>query len=85
MPIGIAIDRQLIMVLEDGTFLLDWENGLGVDLLKSEFVPYRESDYSHAIQDEELEILRRAGRVAGFDHRQVYVISLPEVPRRTEA
>lgn len=80
---GVPINRQLIFVLKNGTLVLDWGGGKAVDLLNSEFVAYEESDYSHAIRDEELDTLRRAGRVTGYDHRQVFVVSLPEPPHAT--
>jgi len=56
MPAGFAISRQLIFVLKDGAVIVDWGNGWGADLERGEFIPYKEVDYSHAIQDEFAEL-----------------------------
>jgi hypothetical protein len=85
MSANIPIDRQLIIVLNDGTPLIDWQEGVGIDLLSSEFRKYVPSEYNHAIQDDELEVLKRAGRILSFDQRLVFVSSLPEMPRETSA
>jgi hypothetical protein len=82
MSHGIPIDRQLIVVLNDGTPLIDWQEGLGIDILNGEFRKYLPAEYNHAIQDDELEVLKHAGRILSFDQRQVYVSSLPEMPRQ---
>ncbi len=81
MSSGIPVERQLIIVLEDGTPILDWQDGMGIDLLNGEFVPFMQKDYNHAIQDDELEVLKHAGRVISFDQRHVFVSSLPEMRR----
>lgn len=80
MPGGIAIGRQWIFVLSDGSIVMDWGNGLAVDLAKGEFIPYNESLVSHPVRDDELETLKRMGRVTEYDHQQVYVNSMPEMP-----
>jgi hypothetical protein len=80
MPIGIAIRRDILIVLDDGTYLLDWEQGVGIDLLRGEFIRYSGMPYSHPIQDDELETLKRAGRVISFDALEVIFSTLPEVP-----
>lgn len=76
------ISRQWIFILKDGTPVVEWEDGLVQDLLTGQFVHSAQGDYSHPIRDDELEMLRRAGRVDYFDARQVYIYSLPEPPRR---
>ena len=80
MPAGTPVNRQWIIVLENGTPILDWKEGLGVNLLTGEYIQYPRDEYTHPIQDDDLETLKRAGRVASYDHRQVYVIGLPETP-----
>ena len=80
MPGGTAIDRQWIVVLEDGTPILDWDNGLGLNLLSGEYIRYQQGEYTRAIQDDELEMLKRAGRVSNYNHRQVFILGLPEAP-----
>ncbi|HJW91384.1 MAG TPA: hypothetical protein VJ436_12145 [Anaerolineales bacterium] len=83
MPSGVPLDRQWIFVLKDGRVVFDWGDELIQDLLSGEFIQGAKVQFNHPIRDDELEILRRAGRVGRFDSRQVYVYFLPEPPRRT--
>jgi hypothetical protein len=83
MPSGVPIDRQWIYVLEDGRSIIDWGDDLVQDLLSGDFYSNVDSDYSHPIRDDELEMLKRAGRVERFNARHVYIFSLPERPRAT--
>jgi hypothetical protein len=83
MPGGVPIDRQWIYVLLDGRTVLDWGNGLVQDLVNGDFITYSKETFSHPIQDDDLEMLKRAGRIERFDDRQVYVYSLPERPQPT--
>ena len=83
MPSGVPIDRQWIYVLEDGRSIIDWGDDLVQDLLSGDFYANVDSDYSHPIRDDELELLKRAGRVERFNARHVFIFSLPERPRPT--
>ncbi len=80
MTYGVVVNRQWICVLRNGSVVLDWGDGRAVDLINGEFMPYNPSDFSHAVQDDELETLKRMGRVSGYDKQQVYLTSMPEVP-----
>ncbi len=80
MSDGIAIGRQWVFVLSDGSVVMDWGNGFAVDLAKGEYVPYNEHLVSHPVSDAELETLKRMGRVADYDHLQIRVTSMPELP-----
>lgn len=77
---GIAINRQLVTVLLDGSVVVDWGNGLAVDLAKGEFVQYNDHSVSHPVGDDELEILKRMGRVASYDQKLIHVTTMPELP-----
>ncbi len=83
MPSGMPINRQWIYILRNGTPVFDWGDGLAQDLMSGDFLDYEKNDISHPIQDNELEMLKRAGRVERFDAGQVYVFSMPEPPHRT--
>ena len=83
MPSGVPIDRQWVYVLEDGRPIINWGDDLVQDLLSGDFFTHKRCDDSHPIRDDELEMLKRAGRVERFDTRHVYIFSLPEVPRPT--
>jgi hypothetical protein len=82
MTSGLPINRQWIIVLNNGTPIYEWEPGLAVDLYSGEFINFATTDFSHAVQDSELETLKRAGRVVGFDQNTVFVMSLPELPSK---
>lgn len=83
MPDGMPINRQWIVVLPDGTVAVDWGEGVAQDLLSGDFVPFDPSNLYHTVQNDELETLKRAGRVSSFDEWVVFVYALPELPRRT--
>jgi hypothetical protein len=82
MTYGIAINRQWIYVLRNGSIVLDWGDGRAVDLMGGEFIPYEPGQFSHPVQDDELETLKHMGRVSGYDKSQVYLTSMPELPAR---
>lgn len=67
--------------------VLEWGDGRAVDLMRGEFVIYEPHKFSHAIQDDELESLKRMGMVSDFDQMTVYLTSMPEDPlhRKPEA
>jgi hypothetical protein len=83
MPSGVPIDRQWVYVLEDGRLIIDWGEELVQDMLSGDFFTNKWSADSHPVRDDELEMLRRAGRVERFNARHVYIFSLPERPRST--
>ena len=83
MPSGLPIDRQWVFVLEDGRPVVDWGDELVQDLLRGEFFSGEESKISHPIRDDELEILKRAGRIERYNSRHIFIYTLPERPRPT--
>lgn len=80
MPSGIPIDRQLLSMLDNGTVILDWGDGTAIDLANNEFIQIKKNPILQSVQDDDLENLRRMGRIVGFDNLRVYVPSLPERP-----
>ena len=83
MPQGTPIPRDLVFVLRSGEIVVDWGDGRVQDVETGEFHPFREPDYGRAIADGDLDRLRLAGRVDRFDTRTVFLLPLPEPPRRT--
>jgi hypothetical protein len=77
-----AVTRQWICVQRDGVIVLDWGDGRAIDLIRGEFIPYNPSQFSHPVQNDELETLKRMGRISSYDQTNVYIISLPEAPLR---
>jgi hypothetical protein len=82
VSVGTAIDRQYVMVLHDGRMVIDWGNDLFQDIRGCEFFHCTDAQVSHHILDEELQVLKRAGRVDYYDSKQVYVYNLPERPQK---
>jgi hypothetical protein len=80
MPAGFAVNRQLIFVLKNGAVVVDWGNGWCADLDRGEFIRFNDQDISHAVQDDELESMKRMGLVAEYNQSQVYLTTMPEPP-----
>jgi hypothetical protein len=83
MPEGLAIFRRWVLVLNNGTVIIEWGDGIFQDVHTDEFLENISLIGSHAILDEELEWLKRMGNIAGFDDTNVYVNNLPEFPKKT--
>jgi hypothetical protein len=83
MPGGTPIPRGLVFVLVSGETVVDWGDGRVQDIETGSFIEFKESDFGRSIADSDLERLRNAGRVASFDARMVFLLPLPEPPRRT--
>lgn len=80
---GTPINRQWVIVLNDGSIVIDWGDEVYQDIRSGEFLKIREEEYSHHIQNQELDWLMKIGRVASYDALIVNVHSLPERPQRT--
>ena len=83
MPSGLPIDRQWVFVLDDGRPVVDWGDDLVQDLVSGDFLESNLKDPGHPIRDDELDMLKRAGRIERYDSRNVYIYTLPERPRPT--
>jgi len=80
---GTPINRQWVQVLVNGTIVVDWGDDLFQDVFSGDFIQVMEVELGHAIQDEELEILKRAGRVDQYNKLQVFFLNLPDRPYKT--
>jgi hypothetical protein len=83
MPDGTPFGRDFILVFEDGRIVLDWGDGLLQDLETGDFFQGSEGLSSRKIENAELEVLKRAGRVKRFDRQEVFFLNLPERPSKT--
>ncbi len=83
MPEGLAINRRWVLVLHNGAVIVDWGNGVFQDILTGEFFDDISLIGCHAIQDEELDWMKRTGNIVNFDEINVIVSSLPEYPKKT--
>jgi hypothetical protein len=82
MQKGNPINRQWIVVLRNGSIIIDWGDGRAQDIHTGEFLRF-DGEYSHGITDQELEVLINAGRVFEYDRKDVYIAALPDPPRDT--
>lgn len=83
MPSGTPIDRTWVVVMRDGTIVVDWGEGLYQDINSGEFYNALDAEISHRVTNEELEWLMHINRVSQFDSRTVYLFNLPERPQPT--
>lgn len=83
MPTGTPINRQWVVVLLDGRVVIEWGEGEFQDALSGELIRGSSTLISHLATTEDLERLKRAGRVEDFNERIVYFQGLTETPRRT--
>jgi len=83
MPSGTPFRREFVLVFEDGRIVLDWGDGLFQDLDTGEFFHAQQGEISHQVDDNELDLLKRAGRVDFFNRQQVYFLNLPDRPIKT--
>ena len=85
MPGGFEVNRHWIGVQRDGAIILDWGDGRAVDLIQGIFVKYDPQKFSHAVQNDELETLKRMGMVSDYDDTNVYLTSMPDdVSRKSQ-
>ena len=80
MPGGTPIDRQWILLLENGTVVIDWGDGLYQDVYNGDFYEFHAGEIGHKVKDDDLELLKRTGRVEHFDANKVFFNTLPERP-----
>lgn len=84
MPVGgTPVNRHWVLVLMDGTIVIDWGDGLFQDVRTGDFLEIYEKEISHHVLNEELEWLVKIGRVGSFTGLTVNFHSLPERPQHT--
>lgn len=82
MPGGTPVGRPWVVVLCNGTVVIDWGDGIYIDAISGDFLQVTEREISHQAHDSDLDWLRRIGRVECYDARQVYFLYLPERIKR---
>ena len=82
MKEGTPVSRSIVVILKNGTAAVDWGNDRAYDILSGNFVSCTEDDISHPITTEELEQFKLSGVILRYDHSQVYLRHLPELPLR---
>jgi hypothetical protein len=77
MPSALPINRQWVIVLNNGDVIIDWGDGVFQDVMSGTFLTAVDQTGSHPVQDDECSWLEKAGAIQGFDKFQVYVFDLP--------
>ena len=80
---GIPVDRHWVLVLDNGTVLIDWGNHLFQDVDTGEFLELAEEPNAQSAQEEILTVLKQHSIINHWDDRCVYFNYLPERPSRT--
>jgi two-component system cell cycle response regulator DivK len=78
---GSAVPRHLVFILNDGAFIVQWDEHRVQELLSGRYRPYQAADFGHAITDYELNQLKAAGRVEHYNKYFVWLYALPENAR----
>lgn len=76
---SIPVPRNRILVLEDGTFAVQWEEKRIQELLSGKYRIFHTEQVTDPISDYELKQLVEAGVVDLFDEELVYLSPLPNV------
>jgi len=69
----IPVPRKRLFVLNDGRFVIQWEENRVQDLLSGRYSPFSEGDFGNAITDYELNQLMNSGVVADYDDHLIYL------------
>jgi len=80
---GVPVNRQWVLVAHSGAVVIDWGDDQFQDVHTGEFIRVTEDEISHHIQVDELEVLKRAGKVAEYDSKTVSFNNLPERRQKT--
>ncbi|NDJ62556.1 MAG: response regulator [Chloroflexi bacterium] len=76
---GSAIARHWLFVLDDGHYVVQWDDTRVQDLLSGEYLAFdHDRDFGHAITDDDLHKLKKAGRVERYNRNYVWLHALPE-------
>lgn len=80
MPGGMPVNRNFVLVLNNGDIIIDWGNGNYQDIDSGNFFITQDKIICHRIMDDELTYLKSSRRILDFDERCVYFGQLPELP-----
>ena len=75
---GIPIQRQFVLVSNQGNIVIDWGNQLYQDVFSGEYLCFKENQLLNPIQEPDLLWLKNAGIILGFNVQQVYFSNLPQ-------
>lgn len=78
---GTPIGRSFVVMMHSGAAVIDWGNGIYLDIINGVFFHAEEKEISHRAHESDLDWLRRLGHVEDYNDRDVFFSHLPEYPR----
>jgi len=76
---SIPIPRSRVFVLNDGTFVVQWEEKRVQILLSGKYLAYQDDDFGNPITNWELNQLKQAGIVESYDDELIHLSPLPSL------
>lgn len=73
----LPVPRKRVFVLDDGTFVVQWEAHRVQSLLSGRYFQYKKERFGAAISDYELNQLRNNGTISHYDDELVYLSPQP--------
>ena len=80
MHTGNPVARQWLLILRDGSAIVDWGDQRYQDVATGSFLKLDGTQISHSANNLDLEQLRHSGMISGYDDQNVYLLGLPEQP-----
>ncbi|MAT41302.1 MAG: hypothetical protein CL609_03095 [Anaerolineaceae bacterium] len=75
---GIPIQRQFVLVSNQGNIVIDWGSQQYQDVFSGEYLSFNENQPLNPIQEADLIWLKNAGIIHAFNVQQVYFSNLPQ-------
>jgi hypothetical protein len=82
MHTGNPVARHWLLILRDGAAIVDWGDQRYQDVATGNFLELDDTQVSHAANNQDLDQLRHAGMISGYDEQNVYLLGLPELPHK---
>ena len=79
---GFPIQRQFVLVSNQGNIVIDWGSQLYQDVFSGEYLRFKEDHLLNPIQESDLLWLKNAGIILGFNVQQVYFSNLPQPAKK---
>lgn len=70
---SLPVPRTRVFVMDDGSFVVQWEENRVQALLSGRYIPYSEDRFGNAITDYELNQLKNTGVVVDYDDELVHL------------
>jgi hypothetical protein len=79
---GIAIQRQFVLVSNQGNIVIDWGSQLYQDVFSGEYLSFKKDQLLNPIQEQDLLWLKNSGIILSFNVQHVYFTNLPQAVKK---